>query len=199
MSDAVGQHRAWRCHAFGDYHDLRIDTVATPRPGPGEILVATRAFAPGFPDRLMVQGLYQLRPELPFTPCAEFAGEVIAVGPDVATFAVGDRVMGAVRFGAAAQRVCVPAAQCYALPAVYDYAQGAAFCVGYQTAYVALVVRGGLRAGETVLVHGAAGGVGLAAVELAAHLRCAGHCHGQRRESTRTRSREGSDPRARLS
>ena len=170
MKNASEGFRAWRCHAFGDYHDLCIETVPACRPGPGEVLVDVRAFAPGFPDMLMVQGLYQLRPALPFTPCAEFAGQVRAIGPDVVDFAVGDGVMGSVRFGAAAEQVVVPAAQCYRLPADYDFPLGAAFSVGYQTAYVALVPRGHLQADETVLVLGAAGGVGLAAVDLAKHL-----------------------------
>jgi len=170
MTNANESFRAWRCHAFGDYHDLCIETVAAHPPGPGEIDVDIHAFAPGFPDMLMVQGLYQLKPALPFTPCAEFAGEVRTIGADVVDFAVGDRVMGSVRFGAAAERVIVPAAQCYRLPADYGFALGAAFSVGYQTAYVALVARGHLEAGETVLVLGAAGGVGLAAVDLAKHL-----------------------------
>ena len=170
MANANAAFRAWRCHALGDYHDLRIETVPGRLPEPDEILVDIRAFAPGFPDMLMVQGLYQLKPALPFTPCAEFAGEVRAIGRQVVDFAVGDCVMGSVRFGAAAEQVTVPAAQCYRLPADCDFALGAAFSVGYQTAYVALVPRGHLQAGETVLVHGAAGGVGLAAVDLAKHL-----------------------------
>lgn len=170
MMTSDSRSRAWRCHGFGDYHDLVIEAVPEMPPGAGEVQVAVRAFAPGFPDMLMVQGRYQLKPALPFTPCAEFAGDVVAVGPDAAHYAVGDRVMGSMRFGAAAEQVVAPVGQCYPLPPAYDYAQGAAFCVGYQTAYVALVPRGRLAAGETVLVHGAAGGVGLAAVDLAKHL-----------------------------
>ncbi|MEQ8234809.1 MAG: NADPH:quinone oxidoreductase family protein [Gammaproteobacteria bacterium] len=159
--------RAWRCHAFGDYHDLRIEKVPARAPGTGEIVVDVRAFAPGFPDMLMVQGGYQLKPPLPFTPCAEFAGMVRAVGAEVTRFAPGDRVMGAVRYGAAATRVTAAAAHCYPLPHDWDFAHGAAFPVAYRTAWVGLVVRGQLAAGETVLVHGAGGGVGLAAVDLA--------------------------------
>jgi NADPH2:quinone reductase len=167
MSETTSSHRAWRCHAFGDYHDLVVEQRAATAPGSGEILVRNRAFAVGFPDMLMVQGLYQYKPPLPFTPCAEFAGDVLAVGADVTGFKPGDRVMGTIRAGAAAERVVTAASDCMQLPDCYDYAHGAAFIIGYKTAYVGLVVRGGLKAGETVLVHGAAGGVGLAAVELA--------------------------------
>lgn len=166
----MSSHRAWQCHAFGDYHDLTLEQVTTPLPAAGEILVANQAYAPGFPDMLMVQGGYQLRPQLPFTPCAEFAGEVIAVGAGVDDFALGDRVMGGVRFGAAAERVIADAAACLPLPPAWDMATGSAYLVAYKTAWVGLVVRGTLAPGETVLVHGAAGGVGLAAVDLARHL-----------------------------
>ena len=166
MSERAASSKAWCCHAFGDYHDLVIEDVAVRAPAAGEIAVSNRAFAVGFPDMLMVQGLYQHKPALPFTPAAEFAGEVSAVGAGVEDFKPGDRVMGTIRAGAAATTVVTQAAECMLLPAAFDFAQGAAYTVGYQTAYVGLVVRGAVQAGETVLVHGAAGGVGLAAVEL---------------------------------
>ena len=118
----------------------------------------------------MVQGLYQYKPSLPFTPGAEFAGEVTAVGSAVEHYRVGDQVMGTVRFGACAEYVTAPADYCLHLPDAFDFAAGAAFLIAYKTAYVGLVVRGGLKSGETLLVHGAAGGVGLAAVELAKSL-----------------------------
>ena len=116
---------------------------------------------------LMVQGGYQLKPPLPFTPCAEFAGKVVSVGADVVGIALDDEVMGSVRFGAASEHVVASAADCMHKPSAFDFAQAAAFQVAYKTAYVGLIVRGDLRAGETVLVHGAAGGVGLAAVDIA--------------------------------
>ena len=167
MSEPNASANAWRCHAFGDYHDLVIEDVPTRAPAAGEIVIRNRAFAVGFPDMLMVQGLYQYKPALPFTPTSEFAGEVTAVGPDVTQFRAGDRVMATIRAGAAATTVVTAASDCLAMPSTFDFGRGAAFLVGYKTAYVGLVVRGGLQAGETVLVHGAAGGVGLAAVELA--------------------------------
>lgn len=170
LDPAATQMRAWRCAAFGDYHALRLERVPVPTPGEGEVLVAVRAFAPGFPDMLMTQGLYQLKPALPFTPCAEFAGVVAACGPGVSGHAAGDRVMGVVRFGAAAEAVVAPASECLPLPDTLDYAHGAAYLIAAKTAYVGLVVRGQLARGETLLVHGASGGVGLAAVELGKHL-----------------------------
>lgn len=167
MSATDARNRAWLCHAFGDYHDLALVERARPQPGPGEVLVRNRAFAVGFPDMLMVQGLYQLKPPLPFVPGAELAGDIVEVGAGVDPARRGERVMVALRHGAAQDFVVASVAQCQPLPACYDYAEGAAFQVGYKTAWVGLVVRGKLAAGETVVVHGAGGGVGLAAVELA--------------------------------
>jgi len=169
-SGAETQMRAWRCHAYGDFHALRLETMPAPRPAPGELAVEVRAFAPGFPDMLMVQGLYQLKPPLPFTPCAEFSGVVTALGEGVTAFCVGDPVMGTVRHGAAAERLVVRAGDCLALPPTLDFVHGAGFLIAAKTAHVGLLVRGGLEAGETLLVHGASGGVGLAAVELGKHL-----------------------------
>lgn len=158
--------QAWRCRAFGDLRDLVIEQAPVPDPGPGELAVAVRSFAVGFPDLLMVQGRYQLKPPLPFTPCAEFSGVVTARGDGVRDYAVGAPVMGVVRYGAAAERLTVKLGDCLPLPPTLDFAQGAAFLIAAKTAYVGLIVRGQLRAEETLLVHGASGGVGLAAVEL---------------------------------
>lgn len=166
MSDEEPANRAWRCHTIGAYHDLVMDRLAVPQPAAGEVVIRNRAFALGFPDLLTVQGLYQYKPPLPFIPGAECAGEVSAIGAGVASTFLGQAVMASVRVGAAADFVALPATQCKVMPATLDYVHAAAFTVGYKTAHVALVVRGGLCAGETLLVHGAAGGVGLAAVEL---------------------------------
>jgi NADPH2:quinone reductase len=159
-------HRTWRCHAFGDYHQLSFDRVPTPAPAAREVRIEVHAATVAFHEMLMVQGLYQLKPPLPFTPGSEAAGVVTRVGADVTRFKPGDKVIGAVRHGAHTEVLTVDEAQCLALPAPFDFATGAAFLTAYKTAYVALVPRGGLRPGETLLVHGAAGGVGLAAVEL---------------------------------
>ena len=164
---ATGPHnRAWRCHAFGAYHDLVLERLPMPQPSPGEVVIRNRAFALGFPDMLTVQGLYQYKPPVPFVPGAECAGEVVALGAGVSSALLGQAVMVSLRVGAAADFIVVSAAQCREMPTTLDFVHAAAFTIGYKTAHVALSVRGGLCRGETLLVHGAAGGVGLAAVEL---------------------------------
>jgi NADPH2:quinone reductase len=129
------------------------------------VKIRLRAASVNFPDILMVQGKYQHKPELPFTPGMEGAGDVIAVGDGVGTFKPGDKVVVS-RLGSFAEEIVAGEAVVHALPTSFDYAQGAAFPTAYLTAYVALVRRGALQRGETLLVHGAAGGVGLAAVDV---------------------------------
>jgi NADPH2:quinone reductase len=119
-----------------------------------------------FPDILVVQGKYQLKPDLPFSPGMEGAGDVIALGEGVARVKVGDKVVFGSRLGCYAEEIVVPEGAVRALPRRFDYAKGAAYPAAYLTAYVGLVRRGALEAGQTLLVHGAAGGVGLAAVDL---------------------------------
>ncbi len=143
-----------------------MQTVPAMAPAAGEILVANHAFTVGFPDLLTVQGKYQRKPVLPFIPGSEFAGRVLACGAGVEQFSVGDPVLGSVLTGAFAEQVVAPASACFPLPPGFTFQSGAAFQTAYKTAYVALVERGALCAGETLLVTGAAGGVGLAAVEL---------------------------------
>ncbi|MFT4580905.1 MAG: NADPH2:quinone reductase [Gammaproteobacteria bacterium] len=159
-------YRAHVCARYGDYQDLRIRRFESMRPSANEVLVQNRAFAVGFPDLLTIQGKYQRKPDVPFTPGSEFSGEVIAVGSDVRDVRSGDAVMGSVLLGAYAEQVIAPESTCFQLPKPFNFVDGAAFQVAYRTAYVALVERGQLKAGETLLVLGAAGGVGLAAVEL---------------------------------
>lgn len=149
-----------------DLSSLKLEMVAAQSPGPGMIRVRMRAASVNFPDILTIQGKYQHKPELPFSPGMEGAGDVIAVGEDVTSFRPGDRVVIGAKQGCFAEEAVVPAAAARGLPAAVSYVHGAAYPVAYLTAYVALVRRGALRAGETLLVHGAAGGVGLAAVDL---------------------------------
>jgi NADPH2:quinone reductase len=148
-----------------DLSTLALEERAVAAPGKGEIKIRLRAASVNFPDILMVQGKYQHKPELPFTPGSEGAGDVIAVGEGVGKFRPGDKVIVS-RLGAFADEIVAGEANVHALPAAFDYAHGAAFPTVYLTAYVALVRRGDLRAGESLLVHGAAGGVGLAAVDV---------------------------------
>ncbi len=149
-----------------DIGTLRFEDVTLPPLGPLQARVNVRAASVNFPDILMVQGKYQHHPDLPFTVGGEFAGEVIQVGADVTNVTVGDRVVGGGFSGAFAQENQLAAASLRKIPGAASFAQAASFTTAYLTAYVALVRRGDLQAGETLLVHGAAGGVGLAAVDL---------------------------------
>ncbi len=149
-----------------DPKDLEYVEVPTPTPGPGEILIDVKAVGCNFPDILIVQGKYQKHPPLPFSPGVEASGVVRACGTGVTRFAPGDRVFALTGWGAYAEVVAVPDGRVYALPSTLDFDEGAAFGLVYQTSYCALVHRARLRAGEWLLVHGAAGGVGLAAVQI---------------------------------
>jgi len=135
----------------------------------GEVRIAMRAASVNFPDILMIQGKYQHKPPLPFTPGMEGAGEVIEIGPGVTNVAVGDGVVGGLRTGGFAEEAIAQASAVRRIPKGMDFVAAAAYPAAYLTAYVALVRRGNLQAGETLLVHGAAGGVGLAAVDLGLH------------------------------
>lgn len=166
LVSAAGEFRAHVCTRFGDAADVAVQTLPAVAPAAGEILVENHAFTVGFPDLLTVQGKYQRKPALPFVPGSEFAGRVLACGAEVEGFTPGEPVIGSVLTGAFAEQVIAPANACFPMPVAFTYPSGAAFQTAYKTAYVALVERGRLQAGETLLVTGAAGGVGLAAVEL---------------------------------
>jgi len=149
-----------------DLSTLRLMDVAVPAPKRGEVKIRLRAASVNFPDILMVQGKYQLKPDLPFSPGMEGAGDATVVGDGVTRVRPGDRVVVGARFGCYAEEIVVPEQVVRPLPARLDYAQGVAYPAAYLTAYVALTRRGELQRGETLLVHGAAGGVGLAAVDV---------------------------------
>lgn len=154
------------CRELGPPERLRLETFASVPLKPGEVRVAVHAAGINFPDILMAAGEYQLKPELPFTPGVEAAGKVAEVADDVAGFAVGDRVIVKMRHGAYADEAVVAPSQLTPLPSTFDYAEGATFLAAHGTAYHALIDRGQLQPGEVLLVHGAGGGVGLAAVEM---------------------------------
>lgn len=159
--------RAYVCSAISeDLSGAAISDIETPAPGPGEVRVRVRAASVNFPDLLMCQGKYQLKPPLPFTPGMDFAGEVDALGEGVSGFSPGSAVTGGVRFGAFAEYVVAPAQALRPKPKAMSFAQASSYGAAYLTAYVALVRRAGIEPGEWLLVHGAAGGVGLAAVDL---------------------------------
>jgi NADPH2:quinone reductase len=162
--------RAVVCPRLGTPADLVIEDMPEPQAGPGEIQVAVHAAGVNFVDVLMIAGQYQHKPDPPFVPGMEAAGVVRAVGAGVSRFRVGDRVMTSHRPGAFAEVVVVREDKAYPVPAGLDDAEAAAFRSAYHTAYHSLVQRAGLQPGETVLVHGATGGVGLAAVQVGKQL-----------------------------
>lgn len=160
--------KAMRVHELSDdISVLRLEEVELPPPGEGEVRLCLKACSVNFPDILMVQGKYQFKPPLPFSPGMEGAGIVGEVGPGVDHLKPGDNVVAGLRIGGFAQEVNVPAAACRAMPNAMSFVKAAAYSAAYLTAYVGLVVRGQLKAGETALIHGATGGVGLAAVDVA--------------------------------
>ena len=162
--------KALICAALGpDLSGVSLADVDMPRIGPCDVLVKNRAACINFPDLLMTEGKYQHRPDLPFIIGMESAGDVVEVGSDASGISVGDRVIVGGKSGAFAEHRAAPAAIVRPIPAGLDYAEASAHTAGLLTAYVALVRLGPMQAGETVLVHGAAGGVGLAAVSLAQH------------------------------
>ena len=150
-----------------DYAGCVLKEIATPEPGPGQVRVRVRAAAVNFPDLLQTRGEYQHKPALPFIPGLEIAGEVEALGEGVEGFRVGDPVVGGAMIGGMSEFAVTPAAGLRHKPQRLSFSQAAGYGTAYITAYVALVRRARLEPGEWVLVHGAAGGVGLAAVDLA--------------------------------
>ncbi|NKB48260.1 MAG: zinc-binding dehydrogenase [Alphaproteobacteria bacterium] len=158
-----------RCHEYGTPDVLRIDDVPSRDPGPGEIRVRLGACAVNFPDILLCAGTYQNKPDFPFSPGMEAAGEIIDSASDVTGFRAGDRVMlwCGPHHNGYAEEVTLPATHAYAAPAAMSDVEAAGFMLVYGTAWHGLVDCGRLQAGETVAIHGASGGVGMAAVQLA--------------------------------
>ena len=154
------------CRKLGPPESLRLETFASAPLAQGQARVAIHAAGINFPDILMAAGEYQLKPPLPFTPGVEAAGEVIEVDGAADGVAVGDRVIVKMRHGAYADEAVVATSQLTPLPSTFDYAEGATFLAAHGTAYHALIDRGQLQPDEVLLVHGAGGGVGLAAVEM---------------------------------
>ena len=159
--------RALVCNTLtDDFSGLSVQDMPVPQPGDGEVLLRVAAASVNFPDLLMSQGKYQMKPELPFIQGMECAGIVEAVGKDVTGLAPGDRVAGGNKTGAFAEFAILPAKSLTPVPEAMGFAEAAAYPAAYLTAYVALVRRANLQAGETLLVHGASGGVGMAAVDV---------------------------------
>ncbi|MEO6248325.1 MAG: NADPH:quinone oxidoreductase family protein [Sphingomicrobium sp.] len=159
--------KALRSHTVGGPETLRLDEVPEPTPGPGELAIRVHAAAINYPDVIIIEDKYQIKPPRPFAPGGEIAGEVSAVGKGVIDWQVGDRIIAVPGWGGLAQTVVIPAATAFRLPASRSFVDGAALLLTYATSIHALYDRGQLVAGDTVLILGAAGGVGLAAIELA--------------------------------
>ncbi|MDD9943552.1 MAG: NADPH:quinone oxidoreductase family protein [Myxococcales bacterium] len=158
--------QAMRFHQLGEPNTLRLDTLPDPTPAPGEICIGVAAAACNFADILVGQGKYQIRPELPFAPGSEVAGTVVAVGAGLEAPKVGTRVLATLPFGGYASQVVTTASNVVPIPASMPFEHAAAFGVAYLTGYLGLVDRGALQRGETLLVHAAAGGVGMAALQI---------------------------------
>jgi NADPH:quinone reductase len=158
--------KAILCQAYGPPESLAVADVPPPVAGAGEVVVSMKAASLNFPDVLIIQGKYQVKPPLPFSPGSEMAGIVKAVGEGVTRVKPGDRVMAFTTYGAFAEEVKIDADRLTPIPEAMDFANASAFGIAYATSDHALRDRGALRAGETLLVLGAAGGVGLAAIEI---------------------------------
>ena len=158
--------RAVRCHELVGPSGLRVDEVPDPEPGAGEVLIQVKAAGVNFPDVLLTYGKYQFKPQPPFIPGGEAAGVVLEVGPGVTSIAVGDRVATTAIHGCYAEKIVAAEVTVVKLPDAVSFETGAATLLTYATTYHALIDRAALKRGETLLVTGAAGGVGIAAVEL---------------------------------
>ena len=158
--------RAVVCSEFGDPEKLGIGELAVPLPGPGEVLINVAAAAISFADTLMIRDMHQNKHDLPFAPGMEVAGTIAALGADVTGFSVGQRAMALVYDGGYAEQAKAMATETFVMPEGVSYESAAALCSVYLTAHCALAFDARLAAGETLLVLGAAGGVGLAAVEV---------------------------------
>lgn len=159
--------KAWMSETVGGPETLVLADVPAPEIGPDDVLVQVAACGINFPDKLIIEDLYQVRPPRPFAPGGEIAGTVIALGSDVTELAPGDRVIARTAWGGLAEQIAVPAAKCAVMPAAMGFAEGSAFLFTYATSYHALVQRGRIAPGDRLLVLGAAGGTGVAAIELA--------------------------------
>ena len=159
--------KALLCKELGEPESLRLEDVEPLQPGAGEIVIAVKAAGVNFPDTLIIQGKYQLKPELPFSPGGEVAGTVVRTGEGVTEFSVGQRVVAPIGYGGFAQEAIAQASRTLPLPDEMEYQEASVFLLTYGTSYYALKNRGRVQPGETVLILGAAGGVGLAAIQIA--------------------------------
>ncbi|MDJ0949654.1 MAG: NADPH:quinone oxidoreductase family protein [Alphaproteobacteria bacterium] len=162
--------RAVLCRNWGEPTDLAVEEVPAPQPGPQQVRIAVYAAGVNFADTLLVAGKYQIKPDFPFSPGLEIAGVIDMPGDDAGDLKAGQRVMAVLDYGGFAEMAIADASRVFPIPDVMDFPTAAGFPVAYGTSHVALRRRADLRSGETLLVHGAAGGVGLTAVEIGKHL-----------------------------
>jgi len=158
--------KALLCPPYGTPDDLELADIDDPKPGPGEAVVRIDAAALNFFDTLIIAGKYQYKPEMPFSPAAEFSGTVESLAADVGSFSIGDRVVGYSTHGAARERIAISGERLVKIPVDLDFDRAAGLCITYGTTLHALKDRARLKPGETLAVLGASGGVGLAAIEL---------------------------------
>jgi NADPH:quinone reductase len=158
--------KAWQVTEWCEPEALQLSDVAMPEPKPGQVRIRTRAAALNFFDILQVQGKYQVKPPFPFTPGAEVAGTIDAVGPGVEGFAAGARVLAMPQLGGFAEYTTAEANRTFPIPDGMTFEQAAAFPIVYQTSWCALVTRGAVKPGETLLVHAGASGVGMSAIQI---------------------------------
>ena len=158
--------KAWRVSEWCEPEQMSFEDIPIVEPGPGEVRIKNHAAALNFYDILMVQGKYQVKPKLPFTPGSEVAGVIDAIGQDVTDFSIGDRVQGMAVSGGYAEYSLALAAKTFRVPDRMSFEEAAAMIVIYQTSYFALKNRTTIKAGEWLLVHAAAGGVGLSAMQI---------------------------------
>ena len=158
------------CHELNGPAALRLEDIPEPSPAAGQVRLRVRACGVNFADSLITRGQYQVQPEPPFSPGFEVAGDVLELGEGVTEFAVGDRVIALTLHGGYAEQAVVNVNRCVAIPPAMPYQHGAAFPVVFGTSHIALWHRARLQAGETLVVHGASGGVGLTAVAIGKQL-----------------------------
>jgi len=158
--------KAMMCKAHGTPESLVLEDLPSPPMGSGDVRIGVHACGVNFPDLLIIKGEYQIKPAFPFAPGGEVAGEVLEVGADVTSLRVGDRVMCLVGVGGYVDEVVIHESRCMKLPSTMDYATGAGFSMTYGTSYYALAQCAEMKPGETLLIHGATGGVGTATVEI---------------------------------
>lgn len=158
--------KAMMCKAHGTPESLVLEELPSPPMGSGDVRIGVHACGVNFPDLLIIKGEYQIKPAFPFAPGGEVAGEVLEAGADVTSLKVGDRVMCLVGVGGYVDEVVIHESRCMKLPSTMDYATGAGFSMTYGTSYYALAQCAEMKPGETLLIHGATGGVGTATVEI---------------------------------